>query len=348
MIILRPVTLDDLDVIYEMAAQAGLTSLPNDRALLKTKVQLSVDSFSKPVHKAGDELYLFLLEDISTGQKAGICGIKARTGVSTPVYFYLVEELPPLPSHLPTPKERRILRPIQFSHHPTEICSLFLRPEYRRDGLGRLLSLSRFLFIASHRKRFKNKIIADLRGVISPKNESLLWNALGRKYLDMDFNQALLYFEDNRVEYFKIVMPFVPIYVGLLPKEAQEVIGEVHPHTKPALNMLLKEGFKKGNFIDVFEGGPTIEADVKDIRSIKNSYVGTVSRIITETIESETYIICNDKLSFRSCYGTLQWIDEKHVTLYKQTAEALQLQEGDLIRFARSAPPPNMVYKSIV
>lgn len=351
MIVLRPVRLEDLDVICEMTIEAGpgMASLPKSREKMLAKIELSVNSFAKDVTKVEDEFYFFLLEDIETGKKGGICGIKARTGVKTPVYFYMIEELPPLPSHLPTPKERRVLRPIKFDHHPSELCALFLKPEFRRDGLGRLLSLSRLLFIAEFRKRFKNIIMADLRGTINQNNESVLWNALGKKYLDMTFQEAFSFFEENREEYFNVALPKDNVYVGLLPKEAQEIIGEVHPNSKPALNMLIKEGFKKGKFIDVFEGGPTIEANIKEIRCVRDSYLSVISSISAEPIESETFIITNNKIDFKSCYGTLHLQDdEETVTISEPIARALQVGVGDIVRFAHPSPPAQMVYRKSI
>ena len=46
-----------------------------------------------------------------------------------------------------------------------ELCSLFLHPDWRRDGNGSLLSKSRFLFLAEFPEYFSPRVIAEMRGV---------------------------------------------------------------------------------------------------------------------------------------------------------------------------------------
>ena len=40
------------------------------------------------------------------------------------------------------------------------------------------------------------------------------------------------------------------------------MIGKVHPQTAPARTVLEKEGFRYLNYIDIFDGGPTLECDI--------------------------------------------------------------------------------------
>ena len=47
----------------------------------------------------------------------------------------------------------------------SEVGGLFLHPNERAGGLGLLLARSRYLFIAMHRARFADRILAELRGV---------------------------------------------------------------------------------------------------------------------------------------------------------------------------------------
>jgi arginine N-succinyltransferase len=48
----------------------------------------------------------------------------------------------------------------------SEVGGLFLHPGERAGGLGMLLARSRYLFIKQHRKRFGDRVLAELRGVI--------------------------------------------------------------------------------------------------------------------------------------------------------------------------------------
>jgi len=92
--VIRPITKDDLPVLEKFAQTAGMgvTSLPRHPTRLEEKLERSIDSF-----KQGDEfdsgLYLFVLEDLSTGQLGGTCAVDARTRGSQNGYYYRVEEL---------------------------------------------------------------------------------------------------------------------------------------------------------------------------------------------------------------------------------------------------------------
>lgn len=67
------------------------------------------------------------------------------------------------------------------------------------------------------------------------------------------------------------LMPKHPIYTHFLSEEAQAVIGEVHPQTAPARAVLEKEGFRYRHYIDIFDGGPTLECDIDRVRAIRKA-----------------------------------------------------------------------------
>src|ERR1700722_4357742 len=93
MLVIRPVSLDDLDRLYELAAGTGygLTSLPRDRELLQSKIVESQESFARPAHKPHGDSYLFVLEDTKTGRAVGTTGIVSKVGGFEPFYAYQVE-----------------------------------------------------------------------------------------------------------------------------------------------------------------------------------------------------------------------------------------------------------------
>ena len=50
MIVVRPARLDDLGPLYDLSLEAGpgMTSLPQDEALLRARIEASLDGFAKP------------------------------------------------------------------------------------------------------------------------------------------------------------------------------------------------------------------------------------------------------------------------------------------------------------
>ena len=324
MIIIRPIRESDLDQYEKLALTAtlGITNLPKNRALLQKKIQKSLQAFYEKNPKVGRQDYCFVLEDLSSGEIGGTCGIFSRTGTPHPLIYYKIETLSP---------SKKILRYIRYTKGPTEICALYIAPEWRKEGLGKLLSFSRFLFIANFLERFENTIFAEMRGVITPDETSPFWEGLGRQSLNLEYSKIMAAQEIGDRTIYDSVPQFL-IDISQLPLKAQEVIGKAHGNSTPALNMLTKEGFQPTGEIDVFDGGPRISAKTQEIATIKNSNIAKVV-ISNEKQPPSLAMICNTALDFRSCYGTLVMIDEQKVQITAETAKALNVRNGDLVRY---------------
>ena len=85
MFIVRPIAAPDLDQLEKLAQQAafGLTTLPKDHELLKERIEDSHRAFEQLAAKPRGEGYLFVLEDLETGQILGTTGIVSRSGGSS-------------------------------------------------------------------------------------------------------------------------------------------------------------------------------------------------------------------------------------------------------------------------
>jgi arginine N-succinyltransferase len=340
MYVIRPITSRDLDPYVSMAfhASAGMSNMPRNPELLTLNLKKSLSSFASDLHKPDREFYLFVIENDLTGQIGGVCGIYARIGTDQPEYYYCREMIQPKPfQHLPIAKELQILKPLSVRYGPSEICSLYLMPEFRKAGLGKLLSLSRFLFMACFPERFEDVIIAEMRGYVDSSNKSPFWEHIGRHFLHLDYLEAA-HLKESDSHFIPFVLPEYPIYLDLLPQTVREVIGKVHVHTVPALKILLQEGFEITDRYDIFDGGPTISAKKTAIRTCKESRQMAVQEITANPINSEEYLICNCKLDFRSCFSPLHISDKNQAILPADTAKALLIQPGDPIRFISKIP----------
>lgn len=339
MIIVRPIDPSDLDHLSGLADQTsfGLTTLPRDRELLRERIHESRQSFESKTKKPRGETYLFVMEDRQAGKVVGTCGIDSKVGGFEPFYAYRIETTVHESKVLKIRKETRILHLLQEHSGPSEIGSLFLLPEYRKSGNGRLLSLCRFMFMAEFRERFEPHVIAEMRGVIDENGGSPFWEALGRHFFEVDFPRAdYLSMKDKR--FIAELMPAHPIYIDLLPREAQAVIGEVHPETQPALQMLQKEGFQYSGMVDIFEGGPIIGSPLEDIRSVRERARTTVAEITNENISSDVLLLTNTDPDFRACAAPVAFVPDGGARINRTTAEALILKTGDEMCFAPLRP----------
>lgn len=337
MFVVRPVREGDLGTLERFANETtlGMISLPRNRQLLKEKIAKSIDSFGKQVIAPEDECYLFVLEARETGDIEGCCGIYGRTGVHDPVYYFRLETFHSPQTQLPIPKSLQVLHPEKLTQGPSELCALYVSRKMRREHYGELLSRCRYLFIAEQRQRFTEKIYSRLRGVVNREHgSSPFWSGFGRHFLDMSFEEVELLHQKGTA-FVEKFLPRYPIYTTLLPSSAREVIQKTLDSTQPALNMLLQEGFSYTDQVDLFDGGPVLEAVTASIRSIENNQIATIQKILDTPEHSTEYLISNTRIDFRACYGMIEQTEKEGVILSRHVADSLCVKEGDKVRFLR-------------
>ncbi|MDB6081667.1 MAG: astA, partial [Chlamydiia bacterium] len=325
----------DLPELIELStfASLGFTTFPKDPDLLEQKIMHSIASFEKNVEVPANECYLFALDDTQRKKIIGISAIFATTGGGGPLYFFRKESTSSNPfSTLPhIVQEIPILSPISYLHGPSELCSLFLHPEARAHGLGRLLSLGRLLFVAKHEKRFTNSFFAELRGFIE-NDTSPFWDSVGRHFFDIPFRKALELLQHGK-SFISHFLPKYPIYIPLLPKAVQDVIGKTHPHTIPALNLLLQQGFQVTQEVDIFDAGPKLRAVKNEITTIQKSKVYEIIEVTDTSGEQEpTHLLSNDRIEFRACLGRISPTASNQIAITSEIAKSLQVGFGDRIR----------------
>src|SRR5450755_2441544 len=124
MVVIRPITLADLDALEELAnfTGFGLTTLPKDAGLLRKRIRDSLRGFEK----LGDEdpprgeTYLFVLEDLSNGKVVGTSGIVSKVGGFEPFYSYRIESSIHESKQLNVRKEIRTLHLVEDHDGPCE------------------------------------------------------------------------------------------------------------------------------------------------------------------------------------------------------------------------------------
>lgn len=334
MIIVRPIQNSDYDALHQMAVDSGhgFTSLPVNEDLLKNRIAHSEESFGKSVQAPGNEGYLFVMEDTETGAVVGTSGIEAAVGLEDAFYHYHLGKVVHNSRELGIYNTVETLSLCNDYTGATEICTLFLQDTHRKDNNGRLLSRFRFLFIAEHQERFADTIIAEMRGVSDENGRSPFWNWLEEHFFSMDFPTADYLTGIGKKVFIAELMPKYPIYVNLLSKDAQAVINKVHDQTVPAVRLLEAEGFSRRGYVDIFDGGPTVEATRDNVKTIRQSLRSQV--IIGDTSAGERHIICNcDVENFRATQANVLVRETaQQVVISQQVADALSVKEGDWVR----------------
>ncbi|BET43996.1 MULTISPECIES: arginine N-succinyltransferase [Atlantibacter] len=340
MMVIRPIERNDLGPLLKLAGKTGggLTSLPEDEVTLGERIERSIATWKGTLPKA-DQGYVFVLEETETGQVAGICAIEVAVGLNEPWYNYRVGTLVHASKELNVYNALPTLFLSNDHTGSSELCTLFLDPEWRKEGNGYLLSKSRFMFMAAFRDHFNDKVVAEMRGVIDETGYSPFWESLGQRFFSMAFSRADYLCGTGQKAFIAELMPKHPIYTHFLTPEAQAVIGQVHPQTAPARAVLEKEGFRYRDYIDIFDGGPTLECDIDRVRAIRKSRLVEVAE--GQPAVDETFPACmvaNEKYDMFRVMLIRANPDTPRLVLDAATLDALKCQPGDTVRLVRLCP----------
>lgn len=287
MFILRSVQHDDLKDLYQLSTIMTFINLPPDEELIKGKIESSIRSFKNPSTDLSKNYYIFVLEDHTTKEILGVSMIHAQHGTEDEPHFYLtVGQEAKFSQTINTGFVHGTLKLGLDVNGPTEIGGLILNPTFRghQEKLGKQLSFVRFLFMATKPERFKTFVHSELMPPFDRNGNSPLWEALGRRFLNMNYHDADVLSRNNK-EFILSLFPSENIYQTLLPIEAREAIGKVGKETEPVKRMLESVGFKYTYEVDPFDGGPHYRCPLKEIKPIKEKITGLL--ITNKSYEKE-------------------------------------------------------------
>ena len=277
MLVVRNAAESDLDAIFDLAssAGAGMTTLKPDRGALRERLAVVAASFAGDIAPTAAD-YLFVLEDLAGARVCGVSAIKAAVGLSEPFYNYRISTS----VHAsPTTGLVNRIQSLHLTHDlsgASELCSLYLHPDCRTGWNGKLLSKSRLLFMAQFPELFSSTVFAEMRGFQDAHGESPFWESVGRPFFKMDFDVADdLCGKGDRL-FIEHQVPRLPMYTHLLGQDACAAMGQTHADTVPARRLLEQEGLHFDGYIDIFDGGPVLQAKLRNLRAIRDSRLALV------------------------------------------------------------------------
>jgi len=322
---------EDLQHLYEMAklTGGGFTNLPPDRRALTAKLERSHAAFARADGPVQDELFVLILENIETKEVRGTCQIFTQVGQSYPFYSYRIGQLTQHSRELNRTFRADMLTLATDLEGASEVGGLFLHPGERAGGLGLLLARSRYLFIKMHRARFADRILAELRGVIDEAGGSPFWDGLAGRFFGMNFQDADQFNAINGHQFIADLMPKHPIYTAMLTETARAAIGLPHPSGRAAMRMLENEGFAFENYVDIFDGGPTMTARTDQVRSIADARESDVVGISGDD-GKDALVATGNLADFRAAFGKVRETEDG-VVLADDCARSLGVAEADRV-----------------
>ena len=356
MLFVRPARLADLDALSQMAraAQPVLHSLPHDREALGARIAASEDAFRANIECPGEESYLFVLEDSGAGEPRrglqdelpgrlrGTSGIIAAAGYPEPFYAFRNDALIHASRELHV---NRTIHALTMSHELTgmsRLAGFYVDPSLRGDAAAHLISRARMMYIAMNRRRFTSQVFSLLLGVTDESGMSPFWEAVGRKFFGRDFRDIEVASGGRSRTFIAEVMPAYPLYVPLLPESAQRVLGVPDPHALLAYAIHRDEGFEPDRYIDIFDAGPVLTAQVDRTASV----VGNEMRIVREpasVTDGVAYLVASDGAANRRAPGEFRCViatlprrsahadGPPDAPLDAPTRAALGVQDGDAV-----------------
>ena len=136
MYILRSANIHDLDDLYDLSQLMLFINLPPDKEIIKSKIESSLRSFTKPSKRLWENYYLFVLEDLKTDRIVGASMIHAQHGTEDePHYYFSVSQENKFSKSLNTGFIHGTLKLGLDTNGPTEIGGLILDPEFRKNDL---------------------------------------------------------------------------------------------------------------------------------------------------------------------------------------------------------------------
>jgi arginine N-succinyltransferase len=334
MFVARPVALSDLPALEAMAAglTPGVHTLPRTRKTIELAVERSLASFAARPQLPGEESYCFVLE-AEDASIAGTAVIAATAGASGTFFAFRNDVL------------NQVSRDLNISHqvHALSLCSdltghsqlsgFFLRDRSRVGTEAALLSRARLMFAAIAPERFSDRFFASMPGITDVNGRSPFWEALGRKFFQMDFLEAERMIEGARNRTLIVeLMPHYPIYVPLLPADAQVAMGQVHAEGELPFRILSGEGFEPDKYFDIFDGGPVLRVH----RNAGRSFVQSMRRNVTAAAshaDMERHLIANVREDhFRAVAVECSAPDlAEHVALPQEAMRRLDIVPGDTV-----------------
>jgi arginine N-succinyltransferase len=315
--VLRATVPADAAPLAELIAEAGpgLATLPHGTEAIAAMIDASVRG-DRPT---------FVLERTDTHQPVGLSS--------------LIPALPPA-AHTVTCEvrhdgDRTRLRPHPHYQGATEFCTLFLTPEMRGGGNGRLLSLGRFFELLNRPDHFAETLIVELRGVLDEDGVSPLWQSVCETVFGMDHVTAHRRLRDDPTYLASRLTEDGWLDISAVPAALRGLLGQVHQNTEPARRLLAAEGFTDSGYIDLLDAGPVLACLRQDARIVREARTVDVTAVVDTDAARDFLIATADAdTPLRCCRGAI----DASGRITEPAARALRVEPGMPVRFATLRP----------
>lgn len=337
MYVIRQARPDDASILLKLARMVHFINLPADPEIIADKIRRSIASFEGSMTDLTRAVYMFAMEDDTTGNLLGTSQIIPQIGTpDAPNTYFEVRSRTMYADDLQQGMTHTTLKLGSITDGPTEVGGLILAPSYRGHParLGKTLSLIRFHYIGLHRERFRDELLAEMMARLTPEGTNAFWEHLGRRFINLTYTEADRLSTRSKAFILKL-MPHEEIYVTILPPEARMLIGKVGKDTEPAKAMLERMGFEYRDHIDPFDGGPHLHARTDSVTIVRDTRRLKLGEPCTRTqAQGEALVSFEGEEGFRAVStGVRLSRDGKTLHLPREEMKAIRARPGDRVGF---------------
>ena len=332
MFIIRQATIDDMGELLKLSRLVHSFNLPQDKDALAAKIARSRRSFAGQAASEREREFVFVLEDTESRSVIGTSSVySCISWPGHPHLFFRMRKREHYSKDLGTGQLHVTIQLDTDESGPSEVGGLILAPGYRRhpERLGWMLSMVRFHFIGLHRRDFKQRILAEMMGALTPDSRSSLWDYLGRRFINLSYTEADT-FNQRSKEFITSLFPRTEIYLSLLPPEARRLVGTVGDETQPALRMLERIGFVNRDHVDPFDGGPYLEAQRDDIPVVRSTFARNLVSARPKGRSLHAIVSAHGTHGFKATRSRVM-LSQDGVWLPSETVGALSAKVGDRV-----------------
>jgi arginine N-succinyltransferase len=267
--LIRSAEASDLPHLFRLAGQAPLLNLPPDKAVIGRKIEMSLRSFAAHSPPMGAE-YVFVLEDLLSHQVIGTSLIIAHYASEECPHFYL-DILPQTGAEGRASHGLRgeCLKLRSDTGGISAVGGLVLDVNHRGQKLGRGISLIRFVYMCMFPERFERTILSELMGPMTLGNVNPFWDALGRRFTGLSYEQAFQMATQKRKDFLG-GFPDEDISLNWLDPEIHPCRERVVPGSGQAEQHLLESvGFHYLDRVDPLDGGIMYGALLSEISIVR-------------------------------------------------------------------------------
>ncbi len=334
MFVLREANVHDKRRLLELARLLDSINMPTTAREMDDVLKRSQRSFRGRIRDRSRAVYVFCAEDLQTGRVGGASMIIAKHGTPESPHYYLQIDSDERYSHTLRKMFRHTFLRLRHSMDgPTEVGGLIVDPQLRRlpAKVGKQLSWVRFLYIARHRGRFENRIIAEILPPLEADHGNRFWDHYGRRMTGLSFREADRLSTRDK-EFIRALFPDAPLYTFLLPDDVRASLGAIGEQSRGAVRLLEQAGLRFLDQIDPFDAGPYYGAVIADLDPIKarRSY-----RVVEGTVADQsehTFLVSReDTGGFRAVQITTTAPESGHIVLPAEAMQALGVKEGNTV-----------------